>query len=122
MLKMNNKEIPKNAEYINITCNLMDVTGKLIPRGVTETLTVFIYNELAVWYLKDKRLTKLWADVEIKGDLAKGKEQTTFYLEKLGKVLKRYKEGTTKEQIQTELLTFLNNLHVKNKKITHSKK
>lgn len=90
-------------EIIKIRATMSDPTGRLIPRGIQAKLTVEIADEVAVYYFMDRNITKRFAMIEIKGDEVKKLPQTTFYMERNGKAIKRY-EHKTKEEIRDLIL------------------
>lgn len=93
----------ERIKIIKIQAGMADPKGRLIPRGVQETLKVEIADEVATYYFKDSRVTRNFALIEIEGDKAKGKEQTTFFLERMGKAIKRYPKKK-KEEIRDIVL------------------
>jgi len=101
---MNNQE---RIKIIKIQAGMADPTGRLIPRGVQEILKVEIADEVATYYFKNSRVTKNFALIEIEGDKQKGKDQTVFYLERMGKAIKKY-PGKKKEEIRISVLNQLN--------------
>lgn len=88
---------------------MADPRGKLIPRGLQEKLTVEIADEVATYYFKDARVTRNFALIEIEGEKAKG-EQQTFFIQRIGKAIKKM-PGKTKEEIRQEVLQDLKQLN-----------
>lgn len=99
----------EKEKIIKIEAGMADPKGRLIPRGVQERLTVKIASEVATYYFKDNRITRKFAMLEIEGDKAKGKDQTIFFVERAGKVIKKF-PGKTKEEIRDEVLEQLKKL------------
>lgn len=91
----------ETIETITMKINLVDKSGKLIPKGVTETLNVEIQDEAYFWWFKDAKTTKLWASKEIEIDKMKGKANTAFFAkeQKAGTIMKGMKKEEIKEKI-----------------------
>ena len=99
----------KKVTILKIKAGMSDPKGQLIPRGVREQLTIEISDEVAVYYFKDRKVTKNFATVEIEGDKAKGKPQKTFFMERTGKAIVKY-DGKKKEEIRDIILKQLNEM------------
>lgn len=95
------------VEIIKIKAGMSDPKGKMIPRGVNETLRVDITDELAIFYFKDPRTTKRFALLEIEMNRQLGKENNTIWNERTKKCLTRY-PNKSKEAIKEIILTQLN--------------
>lgn len=93
----------EKKKIIRIKAGMSDPTGKLIPRGMHEQVTVDISDEAAVWYFKNRRTTENFARVEIEGDKANGIKPRTVFVERLGKALRSY-PGMSKEEIRDSVL------------------
>jgi len=102
----------EKTKIIRIQAGMSDLKGILIPRGVQEQITIEIADEVATYYFKDSRVTKKFALIEIEGDKVKGKPQTTLFIERVGKAVKRYPDKG-KEEIRDEILEELKKLNAK---------
>ena len=105
----------KNKQnIIKLRMRMQDPKGILIPRGVIEELTIEIADEVAIFYFKDSRTTKRFADLEIKLNEKKGITDTIF-LARIGKATTQYK-GKTKEEIRDLLLEQFKQMGLNTKK------
>jgi len=107
------------AGIIKIKAGMSDPKGKLIPRGVREQIIIEIADEVATYYFKNSRITKNFAEFEIEMDKQNGKEQTTFFAQRIGKALRKY-PGMKKEEIRDDILEKFKKLGV-NAKIQYGK-
>lgn len=82
-----------------------DPKGKLIPRGVMETLQVQIADQVATFWFKDGRTTERFAKTAIALEKEKGKLNTIF-LPRVQKAITKY-EGKSKEEIRDIILNQL---------------
>lgn len=104
----------EKIKIIKLRAGMSDPKGILIPRGVQEQITIEIADGVATYWFKDRKTTKKFAMIEIDGDLEKGKEQTTFFIDRVGKAIKKH-EGKTKEEIRDLVLKQLEELNIKAK-------
>lgn len=93
---------------------MSDPQGILIPKGIQEKITIEIGDEVAIYYFKDNRITKRFANIEIEGDKIKGLPQTTYYFDRVGKAMKKY-PGKKKEEVRDLVLEQLKKLNVNTK-------
>lgn len=100
---------------------MQDPLGYLIPRGVIETYTAEIADQVVVWYFKDRRITKKFVESEIKAAEDRGKEINVMYVERTGKAITKY-EGKEKEEIRDHILTQLKKIGVNAKRIKEKRK
>lgn len=84
---------------------MQDPHGRLIPRGVIETLNVEIADGVAIFRFKDGRTTERFARVAIELDKQKGLNNTAW-VARVQKAITKY-EGKTKEQIRDLLISQL---------------
>lgn len=101
-------------KIIRIKAGMSDPKGKLIPRGVQEQITIEIADEVAVYFFRNKNVTKNFATIEIEGDKSRRIVQRTFYLDRTGKAVRKY-PGLKKEQIRDKILQQLKELNIKAK-------
>ena len=92
----------EKQNIIKIRLNMKDPKGFLIPRGITETLTVIISDEVAVFNFKDNRTTKRFASLAMKLEEKRGVKETIF-IERIGKATTGY-PNKKKEDIRDLLL------------------
>lgn len=100
----------KKQKIIRIRAGMADPKGILIPRGIQEQITIEIADQAAVYYFKDSKVTRRFAEIEIRGDEDKGKEPETVFIQRVGKAIKKY-PGKTKEEIRDIVLEQLKKLN-----------
>lgn len=98
-----------NVDVIRLKMDMMDPTGKMIPRGLRETFTCEIADQTAVWYFRDPRLTRKRVM-----DLRAAGFTNNVYMERLGKAVTEYK-GKKKEEIRDEILLQIKGLTKKSR-------
>ena len=89
---------------------MRDPKGKLIPRGVNETLQAEIADEVATFWFKDARTTKRFAMTAIELERRRGANDTAF-LDRFQKAVTKY-PGKTKEEIRDLILNQLKEMGV----------
>lgn len=100
----------QNVKIIRIKAGMSDPRGLLIPAGLQEQITIEIADQVATYWFKDRKVTKKFAIVEMNEDQDKGKPQTTFFIDRVGKAIKKY-EGKSKEEIRNIVLEQLKQLN-----------
>lgn len=103
-------KMENRIKIIKLQAGMSDPKGILIPRGVQEKLTVEIADGVATYYFKNRKVTQNFARIEIVGDKKKGLPQTTVFVERLGKAIKKY-DGKKKEEIRDIILDQLKKLN-----------
>lgn len=92
----------ERIKIIKLRIGMRDPRGKLIPRGLNETLTAEIADEVATFYFKDSRTTRRFANIAIKLQKKRGGVETVF-IERFQKAVTKY-PGKDKEEIRDLLL------------------
>lgn len=102
-------------ELIRLKCKMSDPQGKLIPRGVVEELTAEIADQVAIFYFRNPRTTKRFAELAMALEKKRGADDTR-YIERVKKAATRY-SGKTKEEIRDLLLKQFKQLGVNTKNV-----
>lgn len=101
----------EKIEVIKLSCKMQDPNGRLIPRGVIETLSVDITDGVAVFHFMDGRTTERFAKVAIELDKQKGLDNTRW-LPRVQKAVTKY-EGKSKEEIKDLIVSQLKQMEGK---------
>lgn len=99
-----------DVPIIKLQASVSDPRGRLIPRGVQETLTVQIADQVATFYFKDGRTTERFAKTAIELERRRGANDTVF-IKRTQKAITKY-EGKTKEEIRDIILQQLKQMGV----------
>lgn len=92
----------KTQKIIKLKVNMRDKKGKMIPRGIIETLQAEIADGVATFRFKDSKTTKRFASFAMEMEKRRGANDTA-YLPRFQKAVTKY-EGKTKEEIRDLLL------------------
>lgn len=92
----------KLEKIIKLKMTIGDPKGVLIPVGIKEELKFEIADGVAVWYFKNSKITKKWADLGIELEKKKGRVLTEFS-PRLAKAFTMY-PNDTKEIIRDKIL------------------
>jgi len=98
------------SKTINLSMKMKDPSGRLIPKGITETINIIIADGAATYFFTNKRITQKFAFIEIEADKKAKLPETTKYLDRLGKAIKIY-PGKNKEEIKKIILKELTKLN-----------
>jgi hypothetical protein len=90
---------------------MKDPNGIFIERGSIEDLTIKITDNAAVFYFKDPKVTRKFADFEINANKKYNKPATTSFSLRTQKAITMY-EGKSKEEIRDIILDQLKQLGV----------
>lgn len=103
-------------EIIKLRCGLRDPKGKLIPRGVAETLNAEIADEVATFWFRDPRTTERFARTAMALEKRRGANDTVW-MERVKKAATKYPEKT-KEEIRDIILNQLKQMGVNVKNVS----
>jgi len=106
-------------EVIKLKMRMSDPQGKLIPKGVVETLSVEIADQIATFHFLDQKTTRRFAELAMALEKQRGADDTRF-IQRVGKAATRY-NGKTKEEIRDLLLEQFKQLGINAKNVRDRK-
>lgn len=100
----------EKIDIIKLRVGMSDPKGFLLPRGVKETMTAEIADEVATFWFVNGANTKHFADIVISLEKRRGAEDTV-YLQRFQKIVTKY-PNMKKEEIRDLILSQLKQMGI----------